>query len=99
MSLKKKKVEEPVEELEVVTTEEIVEEANKEFKEVTVASTAKLQLANELLAHQFNIDDTFYVTKVEDKGHSMTLGFANKDYEVTIKIKDTDEMGIIPDAQ
>jgi hypothetical protein len=82
-----------------VISENISEEektAIAEQENVSVASTEKIALANELLAHQFNIDETFHVTKVDDKGKSLTLGFANLDYEVTIKIKDTEEMGIIP---
>lgn len=67
-----------------------------EQENVSVASTDKINTAIELLAHQFNIDDTFYVTKVDDKGKSLTLGFANLDYVVTIKIKDTEEMGLVP---
>lgn len=107
MALKaKKKIEEPVE---TTAVEENVQEENPNINEaekesiaeqenVSVASTEKLRLANELLAHQFNIDDTFHVTQVKDTGKSMTLGFANGDYEVTVKIKDTEEMGIIPDS-
>lgn len=64
---------------------------------LSVANTKKLELANELVAKQFNIDSTFYLTQSKDSGKSMTLGFANGNYEVTIKIKDTEEMGLIPD--
>ena len=103
MALKaKKKIEEPVE---TTAVEENVQEENPNINEaekeaiaeqenVSVASTEKLRLANELLAHQFNIDDTFHVTQVKDTGKSMTLGFANGDYEVTVKIKDTEEQKI-----
>lgn len=97
MALKKKKIEQPeVVEAEVV---ENINEAEKEAiandNEVSVASTEKIALANELLAHQFNIDETFHVTKVDDKGNTLTLGFANLDYEVQIKIKNVEEMGLI----
>ena len=88
---------------EETVAEDVVEDLNEDEKEVlsngagdvSVANTRKLELANELLAHQFNIDDTFHLTKVADNGKSMTLGFANMDYEVVIKIKDTEEMGLI----
>ena len=100
-------VEETTEDSEEAVAEEVAEEVaeglNEDEKEVlsngagevSVANTRKLELANELLAHQFNIDETFYLTKVADTGKTMTLGFANMDYEVTIKIKDTEEMGLI----
>ena len=97
MALKKAKTEEVTPE---VIEENITEdEAEALYKQenVTLASTEKIALANELLAHQFNIDETFHVTKVDDTGKSLTMGFANLDYEVTIKIKDTEEVGIIPD--
>lgn len=64
---------------------------------VSVANTKKLELANELLARQFNIDGSFYLTQSKDSGKSMTLGFANMDYEVVIKIKNTEEMGLVQD--
>ena len=89
----KKKVKEEVVETPNITVEEA--EAIEKDNEVALASTEKIALANELLARQFNIDDTFYVTKVDDKGHTLTMGFANKDYDVIIKIKNTDEMGLI----
>lgn len=98
MALKKAKTEEITSEVisENITTNEA--ESISEQETVTLASTEKIALANELLAHQFNIDETFHVTKVDDKGKSLTMGFANLDYEVTIKIKDTEEVGIIPDS-
>lgn len=70
--------------------------AIEEQEEIAVASTEKIQLANQLLAHQFNIDDSFYMTEAKDKGNSLTLGFSNFDYDVKIKIKDVYEMGLIP---
>lgn len=94
MALKKKVkteevVQETVEEVKDITPEEA--EAIEDDNKVALASTEKIALANQLLAHQFNIDDTFYVTKVDDKGSSLTMGFANKDYDVIIKIKNVDE--------
>lgn len=94
MALKKKVKEEQVKEEQVVETPNINAEeveAIEKDNEVALASTEKIALANQLLAHQFNIDDTFYVTKVDDKGNSLTMGFANKDYDVIIKIKNVDE--------
>lgn len=75
-----------------ITTDEV--EAIQKQEDIPTASTKKLQLAIQLLAGQFNIDDTFDVFKVDDKGNTMTIGFANLDYAVTIKIKDCTEMGI-----
>ena len=89
MALKKKVKEEPVVETPNINAEEV--EAIEKDNEVALASTEKIALANQLLARQFNIDDTFYVTKVDDKGNSLTMGFANKDYDVIIKIKNVDE--------
>lgn len=75
-----------------INTNEV--EAIQKQEDIPTASTRKLQLAIQLLAGQFNIDDTFDVFKVDDKGNTMTIGFANLDYAVTIKIKDCTEMGI-----
>ena len=75
-----------------ITADEV--EAIQKQEDIPTASTKKLQLAIQLLAGQFNIDDTFDVFKVDDKGNTMTIGFANLDYAVTIKIKDCTEMGI-----
>ena len=75
-----------------INTNEV--EAIQKQEDIPTASTRKLQLAIQLLAGQFNIDDTFDVFKVDDKGNTMTIGFANLDYDVTIKIKDCTEMGI-----
>lgn len=93
---------EPVETEEIVPndgelTPEEREALSGDGVEVPVANSKKLQLAMELLARQFNIDSTFYLTKSQDKGHSMTLGFSNMDYNVTIEIKNTDEMGFNDD--
>ena len=65
--------------------------------EISVANTKKMEMATQLLASQFNIDESFYLTKMDDKGNTMTLGFANNDYSVTIKIKNVEEMGLIPE--
>ena len=100
---KKKAVEAPVESEETVENSvETVENITAEEKdaiqkdtEVSVASTAKLELANQLLAKVFNIDDSFQVTSVKDGGNHMTIGFANIDYEVTIKIKNCEEIGLV----
>ena len=63
-------------------------------EDVSVANSRKIDLAMELLAHQFNIDGTFYLTKAMDKGNKMTLGFSNMDYNVTVEIKNVEEMGL-----
>lgn len=104
MALLKKKVEEvSVEETSVENTEEsndkVLTPSEDEVvstgaSEVSVANSKKLELAMELLAHRFNIDGTFYLTKAQDKGNKMTLGFSNMDYNVTIEIKNVEEMGL-----
>ena len=66
-------------------------------EEISVANTKKMEMATQLLASQFNIDESFYLTKMDDKGNTMILGFANNDYSVTIKIKNVEEMGLIPE--
>ena len=66
-------------------------------EDISVANTKKMEMATQLLASQFNIDESFYLTKMDDRGNTMTLGFANMDYDVTIKIKNVEEMGIIPE--
>lgn len=108
MALRKKTEEPKIEETKEETTEAVEEvtpikengltpEENVVLsdsgKEVSVANSKKLELAMELLAHQFNIDESFYLTKSQDKGNKMTLGFSNTDYNVTIEIKNVEEMG------
>ena len=66
-------------------------------EDISVANTKKMEMATQLLASQFNIDESFYLTKMDDKGNTMILGFANNDYSVTIKIKNVEEMGLIPE--
>lgn len=85
---------------EVVDTVDTTGESEVETseKEIGVASTEKLQRANELLAKLFNVDSTFYMTGAKDTGKSLTLEFANIDFEVKIKIKDVYEMGIMNDT-
>lgn len=63
---------------------------NYDMKEILTADTTRLDLATALIADTFNIGENFYVTKVDDKGSNITVGFSNRDFDVTVKIKDTD---------
>lgn len=94
MSMKKKTVEETDK---VITIEEAdLHDITATVEEVVpVANTDKVNAANTLIAQTFNIDNTYYVTGVADKGNSMVLSFANPDYEVTVKIKDAERAGIL----
>lgn len=85
----------------VTEVESDVFEADSEVenKKLGVASTEKIQRANELLASLFNIDSTFYMTGAKDGGTNLTLEFANMDFEVKIKIKDVYEMGIMTEEE
>lgn len=60
-----------------------------------VASTKRIERANELLASLFNIDNTFYMTGAKDKGNSLILEFSNFDFDVRINIKDVVEQGLV----
>ena len=61
---------------------------------ISIANTDKVSAANNLLARTFNIDSSYYVTGIKDSGNTMTISVANKSFEVTVKIKDTEILNV-----
>lgn len=88
MGLKKSKTE-------VETPETPTMENHASKNEDNCARVDKIAQATRLLAEEFGIDESYYVTKVDDKGTSFSIGFSNAEYDITIKIKDAVQSGLV----
>ena len=97
-SLKKKfeapkivEVETPV--AENMTKEEVklVEASNNEEGS---ANTEKLSRTTNLLSNKFNLNDSYRVNSFNDKGKVVTETFENKDFIITVTVKDSAKHGL-----
>lgn len=91
-------VETPVEEQGVMNESEkeaVKEQENK--VEETGANTERLQLATNLVSSKFNLDDSYRVSKFDDKGKVVNLTLENGEFIVAVTIKDSDRHGMIVD--
>ena len=84
MALKKtKKFEEEVEDL--ITPEEPTEE---------VASVEKLSKAAQIVSDKFGLDNTYHVTKFNDKKSTVELTLENFEYIVSVTLKNPSAQGL-----
>lgn len=58
------------------------------------ASTEKLKRATALLSGKFNLDNSYHVTNFKDGGKVVNLTLENKDFVVTVQIKDSERQGL-----
>lgn len=58
------------------------------------ASTKRLEVATMLVSNKFNLDDSYRVTSFADKGKSLKLTLENKEFILSIDIKDTEHQGL-----
>lgn len=58
------------------------------------ADTRRLQLATNVVSSQFNLDPSYDVKKFDDKGKVVNLTLENKDFIVTVTIKDSERHGM-----
>lgn len=68
--------------------------AQQEKEELAGASTEKLKRATALLSGKFNLDNSYHVTNFKDGGKVVNLTLENKDFVVTVQIKDSERQGL-----
>ena len=90
-----KKKEEAVQE-ETVMTQEEKEVIQNEEERVTKesADTRRLQLATNVVSRHFNLDPSYHVNKFDDKGKVVNLSLENKDFIISVTIKDSERHGM-----
>lgn len=59
-----------------------------------VASTEVMNKALELVAREFNLGKGYVMTSFKDEGSRCTVTMNSRDFEVTVKVKDTIAQGI-----
>lgn len=91
----------------VEETKAVVEEKNvtKEESEAIIAqqekdkeagaSTKKLEKVTALVSGKFNLDDNYAVTNFKDGGKTIDLTLENKDFVLSVKVKDSARHGLV----
>ena len=70
------------------TIEEIAEEVAEEItSEHDIASVDKLNKVTEIVSDKFGLDNTYHVTKFNDKGNKVELTLENLEYIVAVTLK------------
>lgn len=82
---------------EPIMTEDEKEAVKKaeELKELEGADTQRLRLATNVVSSKFNLDPTYRVSKFDDKGKVVNLTLENKDFTISVTIKDSERHGMI----
>jgi len=76
--------------------EEVVETIDsKVSEEKDVASTEVMEKALELVADKFNLGGDYVMISFADAGVKCSVTMRNMDFEVTVKIRDTEKLGLI----
>ena len=97
MALKKKS---NVEETAPIVTEEVAEEmveATIEHNEAEVdedLALRRLTNATTVVKNIFHLGDDYVITKFNDKGRSVDLTLNNREFTISVTIKDTEMYGI-----
>ena len=97
MALKKKS---NVEETTPIVTEEVAEEmveATIEHNEASVdedLALRRLTNATTVVKNIFHLGDDYVITKFNDKGRSVDLTLNNREFTISVTIKDTEMYGI-----
>lgn len=97
MALKKKS---NVEETAPIVTEEVAEEmveATIEYNEAEVdedLALRRLTNATTVIKNIFHLGDDYVITKFNDKGRSVDLTLNNREFTISVTIKDTEMYGI-----
>ena len=97
MALKKKS---NVEETAPIVTEEVAEEmveATIEHNEASVdedLALRRLTNATTVVKNIFHLGDDYVITKFNDKGRSVDLTLNNREFTISVTIKDTEMYGI-----
>lgn len=71
--------------------------SQQESEKEAGASTKKLEKATALVSGKFNLDDSYSVTNFKDGGKSLDLTLENKDFVLSVKIKDSARHGLVFD--
>lgn len=71
--------------------------AQQEAEKESGASTKKLEKATALLSGKFNLSNDYRVTNFSDKGKGIKLTLENKDFVLSVEIKNADRHGLIFD--
>lgn len=68
--------------------------AQQEAEKESGASTKKLEKATALLSAKFNLSNDYRVTNFVDKGKGIKLTLENKEFVLSVEIKDADRHGL-----
>jgi hypothetical protein len=101
MALKKKKIEQEVDnqEEEVLTPDEVeaIQEDEKRRIEAS-ANMERLQLATRIVSETFHLGDDYSVVSFNDKGKVVAVSLANSDFNIAVTIKNSEAHGMfMPD--
>lgn len=69
--------------------------AQQEAEKEAGASTKKLEKTVALISGKFNLDDSYAITNFKDGGNKLDLTLENKDFVLSVKVKDPDRHGLI----
>ena len=75
-------------------TEEEVKLVEASNNEEGSANTEKLSRTTNLLSNKFNLNDSYRVNSFNDKGKVVTETFENKDFIITVTVKDSARHGL-----
>lgn len=92
--LKNKKVEETKVAEDLNQDEVVVIKENEKNLEDTGASTEKMRKTTALLSNLFNLNESYRVTTFDDKDKVVKASFENRDFTVTIQVKDCYKQGL-----
>lgn len=91
-------------ETKIEQTEQAVEETKEESEAIIAqqekdkeagASTKKLEKVTALVSGKFNLDDNYAVTNFKDGGKTIDLTLENKDFVLSVKVKDSARHGLV----
>lgn len=106
MALKSKKKQEEKEVLPNEVTQEMMTQNEKEAiqkaEEIQMkegANTKRLQLATQVVSSHFDLNPTYSVNKFDDKGKVVSLTLENRDFIISVTIKDSDKYGMNVETQ
>lgn len=74
--------------------EELAIQERQRKEEETGANTDRLRIATSLVSRLFNLDNSYSVSKFDDKGKVMNLTMENREFAINIQIKDSGRHGL-----
>lgn len=66
-------------------------------EEESGATTERLTMATRIISQQFGLDESYHVSKFNDKGKVVDLTLENEDFIVAVTIKNSEAKGMVID--